>query len=61
MLTGKTFLRQLRRLPNVANEWGNVYWDGIHIFVKTPRDAKRLINILRPTYPVVRGLCRTLY
>ncbi|RLC07336.1 MAG: NTPase, partial [Deltaproteobacteria bacterium] len=36
-------------------EFGNLYWDGIDSFIKTPRDVKRYINILRPTYPILIG------
>jgi len=35
--------------------WGNVFFDGIAHFIRTPRDVKRLINGLRPTYPQVRS------
>jgi|Deesub1362A_J573_1020465.scaffolds.fasta_scaffold00027_176 predicted KAP-like P-loop ATPase len=37
-----------------STEWGNLYWDGIDPFIQTPRDIKRFINALRPTYPVVK-------
>jgi predicted KAP-like P-loop ATPase len=36
-------------------EWGNLYWEGIDTFVRTPRDVKRFVNILRPTYAIVKG------
>ena len=36
-------------------EWGNMYWDGIDPFVRTPRDVKRFVNILRATYPIVKA------
>lgn len=36
-------------------EWGNLYWGGIDTFIRTPRDVKRFINILRPTYAIVKG------
>jgi len=36
-------------------EWGNLFWDGIDPLIQTPRDIKRLINILRPTFPLVQG------
>jgi predicted KAP-like P-loop ATPase len=36
-------------------EWGNLYWDGIDTFIRTPRDVKRFVNILRPTYAIVKG------
>ena len=38
-----------------STAWGNVFWDGIDPFIKTPRHVKRLINRLRATYPMVRG------
>lgn len=38
-----------------ATYWANVYWDGIDNFIKTPRDIKRYVNVLRPAYAVVRG------
>lgn len=34
--------------------WGNVFYDGIDGFIRTPRDIKRYINVLRPAYAVVR-------
>lgn len=40
-------------------EWGNIYWDGIDTFIRTPRDVKRFINILRPTFPIVKGEVNT--
>jgi len=36
-------------------EWGNLYWEGIDSFIRTPRDVKRFVNILRPTYAIVKG------
>jgi predicted KAP-like P-loop ATPase len=36
-------------------QWSNVYWDGIDSFIRTPRDIKRFVNALHPTYPIVRG------
>jgi len=36
-------------------EWGNIYWDGIDLFIETPRDIKRFVNILRAAYPIVKG------
>jgi len=41
-------------------EFGNLYWDGIDPFIKTPRDVKRYINILRPTYPILIGDVRSV-
>jgi predicted KAP-like P-loop ATPase len=41
-------------------EFGNLYWDGIDSFIKTPRDVKRYINILRPTYPILIGDVRSV-
>jgi predicted KAP-like P-loop ATPase len=35
--------------------WGNVYWDGIDHFIRTPRDVVRLTNTLSVTYPGVKG------
>lgn len=35
--------------------WTNVYFDGIDHFIKTPREIVRLINVLRATYPAVKG------
>lgn len=35
--------------------WGNLYWEGIDGLIRTPRDVKRFVNILRPAYPIVRG------
>jgi predicted KAP-like P-loop ATPase len=35
--------------------WANIYWDGIDGFIQTPRDIKRYINVLRPSYTVVCG------
>jgi len=36
-------------------QWGNLFVDGIDPLVRTPRDVKRFVNILRPTYPLVLG------
>lgn len=36
-------------------EWGNLYWDGIDSFIRTPRDIKRFINALRSTYPAMKN------
>lgn len=35
--------------------WGNIYWDGIDHFIRTPRDIIRLTNALSVTYPAVKG------
>jgi len=35
--------------------WGNVYWDGIDLFINTARNVKRLTNAIRVTYPSVKG------
>lgn len=35
--------------------WGNVFWDGIDVFIETPRDVKRLVNSLLPSYSAVQG------
>ncbi len=35
--------------------WGNVYWDGIDHFIRTPRDVVRLTNALAVTYSAVAG------
>lgn len=34
--------------------WGNLFMDGIQPLISTPRDVKRLINAVRPSYPPVR-------
>jgi len=36
-------------------EWGNVYYDGIDHFIRTPRDVKRYINACRASYAGLRG------
>ncbi len=38
-----------------AVEWGNLYWGSIDLFIQTSRDVKRFINVLRPTYAIVKG------
>jgi predicted KAP-like P-loop ATPase len=35
--------------------WYNVYLEGVDYFIRTPRDIKRYLNTLRPSYSVVRG------
>lgn len=35
--------------------WGNVFYEGIESFLKTPRDIIRLSNVLALTYPAVKG------
>lgn len=35
--------------------WGNVFFEGIDYFIRTPRDVSRLTNTLRVTYPAVKG------
>lgn len=38
-----------------ATYWGNVYYDGLHHFISTPRDIVRVTNVLAVTYPPVAG------
>ena len=38
-----------------TTHWGNVYWDGINLFINTVRDVKRLTNAIRVTYSSVKG------
>jgi predicted KAP-like P-loop ATPase len=35
--------------------WYNLYVEGVDAFIRTPRDIKRYLNVLRPSYSVVRG------
>ena len=35
--------------------WANVYFDGLDVFINTPRDVMRIINSLTITYPTVAG------
>jgi len=37
------------------HHFANLYWKGIAHFVRTPRDATRLMNYMRLTYPTVEG------
>ena len=38
-----------------SSYWANVYYDGLNILFKVPRDVVRFINTLSVTYPSVRG------
>lgn len=37
------------------HHFANLYWKGVAHFVRTPRDATRLMNYMRLTYPTVEG------
>jgi predicted KAP-like P-loop ATPase len=38
-----------------STEWGNVFWEGIDPFIRTPRLVKRLLNRVAASYPLVEG------
>lgn len=38
-----------------ATRVGNAYYDGISLFLASPRAAKRLLNVLRASYPALKG------
>jgi predicted KAP-like P-loop ATPase len=56
------FLEQLQELlgdqddsPSGHTDFGNVFHDGLKHFLVTPRACKRLMNVLRFTFPPLRG------
>ena len=41
-------------------EWGNLWFDGVDTFMRTPRNVKRLVNNMRVTYPPLHGEVRPI-
>ena len=62
MTLQQLFLEQLQELlvdqadsQNAHTDFGNIFHDGLKHFLVTPRACKRLINVLRFTFPPLRG------
>jgi len=56
------FLEQLQELlgdvpesASATTDFGNIFHDGLKHFLVTPRACKRLVNVLRFTFPPLRG------
>jgi len=62
MTLQQLFLEQLQELledqpdsQSARTDFGNIFHDGLKHFLVTPRTCKRLVNVLRFTFPPLRG------